>query len=73
MIADGLQKLLLKKNKLLCGSGQSCSRVGLTRGTGRVGLGRVGSGILRRTAGPVGSGPDPGGSGRVGSKNPDLT
>ena len=34
-------------------------------GSGRVGLGRVGSGILTKTAGRVGSGPDPGGSGRV--------
>ena len=34
-------------------------------GSGRVGLGRVGSRKLPRTAGRVGSGPDPGGSGRV--------
>ena len=38
---------------------------GSGRPAGRVGLGRVGSGILTRTAGRVGSGPDPGGSGRV--------
>ena len=51
-------------NHYLCRT-QSCSRVGSTRGSGRGGWGWVGSGILTRTAGRVGSGPDPGGSGRV--------
>ena len=37
---------------------------GSGRPAGRVGLGRVGSGILTKAAGRVGSGPDLGGSGR---------
>ena len=47
---------------------QSCSRVGSTRGSGRVGSGPEYFNIRR-----VGSGPDAGGSGRVHVPGPDLT
>ena len=47
---------------------QSCSRVGLTIGSGQVGLSRVGSGILTKTTGRVGSRPW-----RVGSGSSTLT